>query len=181
MILFSSVMIDGSESFGIKASIEEKDNLNHLWKCVSFYLGLKTDYLPKDYWEEVSTRHFIAATQINKNPKGIKLANYLVDNLANPELKRSLIKWVSPSTVDCAELDKSSRWIWTIVTEFMCFISWFFFKIQIWMPASKKIFQDISPVVISICAALSGTPILHNFNFNFKLAKNRMTKMCPFT
>ncbi len=82
MLAFSVVVIQGLEGLGIKLTIEEKEAILHLWKCVGYLIGIDNDLLPENFedaellWEAISKNNFA------KTEAGIKLNNDLI-NLLN--------------------------------------------------------------------------------------------------
>lgn len=81
MLAFSCVVIEGMEHLGFKISVNEKDAILHLWKCVGFLIGIDEKLMPHDYhsalqtWKMITERHFEPTTA------GSDLTNLLVEFL----------------------------------------------------------------------------------------------------
>jgi hypothetical protein len=81
MLAFSCVVLEGIEKIGIKISIEEKEAVLHLWKCIGYLIGIDEELMPENYdaslqsWAMITTRHF------EETEAGCTLTNILVDFL----------------------------------------------------------------------------------------------------
>ena len=81
MLAFSCVVIEGIEKIGIKISIEEKEAVLHLWKCIGYLIGIDEELMPDNYdtslhtWKMITDRHF------KETEAGSTLTNILVEFL----------------------------------------------------------------------------------------------------
>eukprot|EP01118_Nematostelium_gracile_P011408 TRINITY_DN403_c0_g1_i1.p1 TRINITY_DN403_c0_g1~~TRINITY_DN403_c0_g1_i1.p1 ORF type:complete len:399 (-),score=62.17 TRINITY_DN403_c0_g1_i1:50-1246(-) len=165
--LFSSVMVDGAISMGATITDEEKDAINHLWQCAGYYVGINEEYMPRNYQKELQMREYIAVTQISKNEKGSKLANYLINNVKRPGLKREIVRFVSPSVAEMADIGKGA-WYDKVIVEILFFIVWSNSELQRWIPFMKTIFIKYSWPNTKLCCLVSGTKIMDSFNYHFR-------------
>jgi len=173
MILFSSVMVEGTESLGVKVSQEDKEAVNHLWQCAGYYLGIKKQYLPKTFEEETRIRVFIAATQLSMNSKtGQKLASYLLDNAPEPAASRAILRFISPSVSDIANLSKEIPFRAQIRVELICFISWCISEAQIYFPVTQYFVVKTSKLLALgfIMFSTKKTP-LKEYSFPFSIKR----------
>lgn len=95
MLAFSCVVLEGIEKIGIKISIEEKEAVLHLWKCIGYLIGIDEELMPENYeasiqsWTMITNRHF------EETEAGSTLTNVLVEFL-DEILKEKVLNDVIP-------------------------------------------------------------------------------------
>lgn len=95
MLAFSCVVLEGIEHIGIKISIEEKEAVLHLWKCIGFLIGIDENLMPENYEESLKTWNLIAQRHFQETEAGSTLTNLLIEFL-DEMLKEKVLYDVIP-------------------------------------------------------------------------------------
>jgi len=81
MLAFSFVVIEGMEKLGFEITIEQKEAILHLWKCVGFLIGVEDLTSISNYEDSGKVWNAILSSEIAKTDAGESLSGELVDFL----------------------------------------------------------------------------------------------------
>jgi hypothetical protein len=81
LMAFSYVVVEGMEKLGVAVSVEEREAILHLWKCIGHLIGIDDLQLIENYedagklWAAITGRQYLSTNE------GVALSNLLIEFL----------------------------------------------------------------------------------------------------